>query len=101
MNYLFPLSYMSITQAMTAMVIGLAVLGKPEMAAEISVVHGATLATFYAFSANFRNIILYGEGQVSLPIILFSRLVILIPLVILALIALLHLFLSSGAVLNG
>ena len=58
MNYLFPLSYMSITQAMTAMVIGLAVLGKPEMAAEISVVHGATLATFYAFSANFRNMIL-------------------------------------------
>ena len=84
MNYLFPVSYMSITQAMTAMVIGLAVLGKPEMAAEISVVHGATLATFYAFSANFRNIILYGEGQISLPIILFSRLVILLPLAILA-----------------
>jgi len=84
MNYLFPVSYMSITQAMTAMVIGLAVFGKPEMAAEISVVHGATLATFYAFSANFRNIILYGEGQVSLPIILFSRLVILLPLAILA-----------------
>ncbi|MDY6793337.1 MAG: hypothetical protein SWH54_18885 [Thermodesulfobacteriota bacterium] len=84
MNYLFPISYMSITQAMTAMVIGLAVLGKPEMAAEISVVHGATLATFYAFSANFRNMILYGEGQISVPIILFSRIVILIPLAIIA-----------------
>jgi len=83
-NFLFPVSYMSITQAMTALVIGLAVLGKPEMAAEISVVHGATLATFYAFSANFRHIILYGKGQISLPIILFSRILILGPLAIIA-----------------
>ncbi|VEN74463.1 conserved membrane hypothetical protein [Candidatus Desulfarcum epimagneticum] len=83
-NYIFPISYMSITQSMIAMVIGLSIFGKSELAAEIAVVHGATLATFYAFSGNFRNIILYGKGQVSLPMMLFSRLIILIPLAALA-----------------
>ena len=75
---------MSITQSMIAMVIGLTIFGKSGLAAEIAMVHGATLATFYAFSANFRNIILYGKGQIVLPMVLFSRLIILIPLAIAA-----------------
>lgn len=78
--------------AMTGLLIFLGVLGYADMAAEVGIVQGATLAVFLAFSANARNLIL-GAGDYS-PVkhLFFIRLVLLFPL------ALLSYFLSSQLV---
>ncbi len=61
----FPISVLLNTSGMTALLVGLDLAGRVELAADAAIVHDATLALFYAFSANARNIILNESSEVS------------------------------------
>jgi hypothetical protein len=70
--------------AMTAFMVVVGLAGKTELAADIGIVQAATLALFYAFSGNARNLILNDSFPVSSQSIMFSRLWMSLPLGILA-----------------
>lgn len=76
----FPLAALLNAFSMTALLVILGVAGNPELAASIGVVQGATLATFYVFSANARNLILADGGELAASRLLQMRLVLLLPL---------------------
>lgn len=80
MNYLFPASFMTNTLAMTALLIGIGFAGESSMAADIGIVQGATLALFYALSANARNLVLNHAMPVPAQAIMIARLVLLFPI---------------------
>tara|TARA_Y100001951_G_scaffold105321_1_gene121894 strand:+ start:1625 stop:4024 length:2400 start_codon:yes stop_codon:yes gene_type:complete len=80
----FPLAFMTNTFAMMLVMIGLSLFGKPALAAEFGLVHGATVALFYSFSGNARSLILGESGEVGAAGILRLRLLMLLPLGILA-----------------
>ena len=61
----FPLAFMTNTFAMMLVMIGLSLFGKPALAAEFGLVHGATVALFYSFSGNARSLILGESGEVG------------------------------------
>lgn len=64
------------------MVCGLA--GFPELAADMGVVQGATLALFFAFSANTRNVIFADPSGSAAHLMLRTRLLLLLPLAVLS-----------------
>lgn len=67
--------------SMTALLLAFGIAGLSEIAADIGLVQGATLALFYAFSANARNLILAdATGAVAIRL-LRARLLLLLPLV--------------------
>lgn len=66
--------------AMTILLIVLGLTGKSSMAAEVGIVHGATLALLYAFSANARSLILSKSATVSAYSVVIWRLSLLFPL---------------------
>lgn len=66
--------------AMTILLIVLGLTGKSAMAAEVGIVHGATLALLYAFSANARSLILSKSATVSAYSVVIWRLTLLLPL---------------------
>jgi hypothetical protein len=70
--------------SMTAFLIGLGLAGKSTMAAEVGIVQGATLALFYTFSANARNIILNPSSRISVQSMVRARLLLSVPLGIVA-----------------
>lgn len=76
----FPLAALLNAFSMTALLVILGVAGYPELAASIGLVQGATLATFYVFSANARNLILAEGGEMAASRLLQMRLVLLLPL---------------------
>jgi glycosyltransferase involved in cell wall biosynthesis len=78
--WMFPLAYLSVTHSIPALLILLGLTGRPELAAEVAVISGATIATFYAFSANTRALILAGSESVTLRDIVASRLILVLPL---------------------
>lgn len=80
----FPLAFMANTFAMMLVMIGLSLFGKPALAADFGLIHGATVALFYAFSGNARSLILAESGEVGAAGILRLRLLMLLPLGILA-----------------
>lgn len=80
----FPLAFMANTFAMMLVMIGLSLFGKPELAAEFGLIHGATVALFYGFSGNARSLILAASGEIGAASILRLRLLMLLPLGILA-----------------
>lgn len=80
LSYLFPASFMANTFAMTGVMIVLSLAGNPELAADFGIVHGATLALFFAFSGNARSLILNPSSTVSVGTILGARLLLLVPL---------------------
>lgn len=75
--------------------IGLSLFGKPELAADFGVIHGATVALFYAFSGNARSLILSAQERVGASYILRLRCILLVPLYSLAI------MLSFGLVASG
>jgi hypothetical protein len=79
MKYIFPVSFMANTFAMTAVMVVLSFAGRSDTAADIGIVHGVTVALFYAFSANARSLILNPSSGVSTKTILGSRLLLLLP----------------------
>ena len=84
MSYLFPISFMLNTFAMTALMVVVGLAGMSTMAAEIGIVQGAMLALFYTFSANARNVILNPTSRISVRSILVARVLLLAPLGIIA-----------------
>ena len=80
MSYLFPIAFMANNFAMTALIIGLVLLQKPELAADIAIVQGASIALFFAFSANARSLVLNQSSPVSAGTVLLARVVLLGPL---------------------
>jgi len=77
---LFPVAFMANTFAMMVVMIGLSLFGKPGLAADFGIVHGATVALFYSFSGNARSLILSESGAISAAEILRLRLILLLPL---------------------
>jgi hypothetical protein len=77
---MFPAAFMANTFAMTAVMIALSLGGKPELAADVGIVHGATLALFHAFSANARSIILNPSSGIPPGSVLGLRLMLVLPL---------------------
>lgn len=73
-------SYLVLTQAMTALLICAGLLGRGELAADIAIVQAATLATFFSFSGNARNLVLTLRTPVPREALLAARLVLLLPL---------------------
>ncbi len=65
---------------MTLLMIGFGISGMPELAADIGIVHGATLALFYAFSGNVRSMVLNRDKAISIASILVGRLLLVLPL---------------------
>jgi hypothetical protein len=76
----FPLASLFNSFSMTALMLVLGVAGCHDAVAEIGLVQGATLALFYAFSANARNLILSDTSDLMAAKLLKARIVLLIPL---------------------
>lgn len=77
---IYPLAVMANTFAMTALLIALGVSGYSSLAADVGIVHGASLALFFAFTANARSLILSNSYSVSANSIMHVRLILLLPL---------------------
>lgn len=81
---IYPAAFMANTFAMMLVMISLSLFGKPELAADFGLIHGATVALFYSFSGNARSLILAESGEVGTTGILRLRMLMLPPLGILA-----------------
>lgn len=79
-RYIFSTAIAANMFSMTALLIILSFLGYPEIAAEMGIVQGATLAVFLAFSANARNLILSSKSDALLRQLFFFRAILLLPL---------------------
>lgn len=71
---------MANTLAMTALLILLSLAGESVLASDVGIVQGATLALFYSFSANARNLILNQVTPVAAQPIFVYRIILLLPL---------------------
>lgn len=69
---------------MTALMMVCGLAGAPALTADIAVVQGATLALFFAFSANTRNVIFADPTGCATHLMLRTRLFLLVPLAILS-----------------
>lgn len=78
MKLVHVIAYASVTYSITGLLIAFGLLGKMAIAADIGIAQGATLATFYALSANARTVIL--TQKESAGAILFSRVMLVVPL---------------------
>ncbi len=76
----FPLAALLNSFSMTALLLVFGITGHAEMAADIGLVQGVTLALFYAFSANARNLILADAGGAAATGLLLARLLLALPL---------------------
>ncbi len=81
---LFPIAFVINTFSMTGVLILLGLSGRSEMATEVGIVQAATVALFYAFSANARSLILNQHNPVAAADILHFRVLLLLPLSIAA-----------------
>ncbi|QID16996.1 hypothetical protein G3580_04670 [Nitrogeniibacter mangrovi] len=80
---LFPLAVLFNSFSMTALLLAFGLAGRSEAAADIGLVQAASLALFFAFSANGRNVVLAasdaGAQGVASSLIL-TRLALMVPL---------------------
>ena len=90
MKLLYPTSYMSSQVGMTALLVGLGLLGKPLLAAEVGIVQGALLALYYTFSGNVRSLIFRDERSSSTRPLILVRLLLAVPLAVAAYILAVH-----------
>lgn len=81
---IYPLGALLNSFSMTALLLIVGLAGRSELAADIALVQGATLALFYAFSANARNLILADANGNSAILLLRTRLAMAIPLAVAA-----------------
>jgi hypothetical protein len=84
MSYLFPAAFMMNSFSVTAILVFFGLVGETHLAADIGLVQGVMLALFYAFSANSRSIILNDEAKISVNLIFFTRMILVLPLVVIA-----------------
>jgi hypothetical protein len=88
--FAFPVAALFNSFSMTALLLAYGLTGAVELAAEIGIIQGATLALFYAFSANARNLILSDASDSMAESVLRTRLILVVPLSLAAY------FLSAG-----
>jgi hypothetical protein len=74
--------YMSLTYSITGLLVVLGVAGKHVIAADVAIVQGAVLATFYVLSGDARHLILSDKAHANN--VVFFRLVWVFPLAILS-----------------
>ena len=84
MNYQFPAAFMLHSFSMTALMIVFALGGEPVIAADVGLVHGVTVALFYVFSANARNLLLNPHALISARFLLIQRMFLVVPLAAIA-----------------
>ena len=77
---IFPMAALLNSFSMTALLLVFGIAGRSEIAANIGIVQAATLALFYAFSANARNLILADPTGSAAVRLLQTRLLLLLPL---------------------
>lgn len=80
---LFPFAALLNSFSMTALLLVIGLSGRGEIVADIAIVQGASLALFFAFSANARNIVLatsQRRGDEAASGLMFARLLLLVPL---------------------
>ncbi len=80
----FPLATLLNAFSMTALLVIMGISGRPELAVSIGLVQGATLASFYVFSANARNLILADGGETAAGRLFQLRLALMLPLAAIA-----------------
>jgi hypothetical protein len=80
----YPAAIMANTFAMMMVMIGLSLFGKSELAADFGLVHGASVALFYALSGNARSLIIGRSVKVGAADILRFRCLLVLPLSVLA-----------------
>ena len=80
----FPLATLFNSFSMTVLMLVLGIAGFNETVADIGIVQGATLALFYAFSGNARNLILADTSGLMASKIINTRIFLIIPLAFLA-----------------
>lgn len=84
MNFSYPLAFALNTYAVTGLLVFCGLTGRIALAADVGIAQSATLALFYAFSANVRNLVLRSPtGSIARPVLL-ARLALLLPLSLLA-----------------
>lgn len=76
----FPAAALLNSFSVTALLLVFGLGGATELAADVGIVQGATLALFYAFSANARNLVLSDAGDSMAESILRTRLILIVPL---------------------
>ena len=81
---IFPAAFMANTFAMMVVMIGLSLFGKSALAADFGIIHGATVALFYSLSGNARSLILSESDTIDAPGVLRLRLIMLLPLGVIA-----------------
>lgn len=79
-QYIFPIAFAMNSLSMTGFMVILGLSGKSNMAADFGIVHAATMALFYAFSANARSLILNLASKTSLRFLLINRFLLIVPL---------------------
>ena len=84
MNFIFSVAFMANSFSMTGLLIMLSLAGDSAFAADVAIVQAATLALFYAFSGNTRNLILNHESSITAQSVLNNRLILLLPLAVAA-----------------
>lgn len=85
LGYAYPAALVANTFSVTGLMILLGLCGKPVSAADFGIVHGATTAVLYSFSANARSSILKPASAITAATLLGSRLVLVLPLGLLSL----------------
>ena len=81
---IYPLAYVVTTSSLTLLLIFVGVFAQPASAADLALAQGAVLASFYAFSANVRNLVLQRQAGTDADRIMLARLLFLPPLCALA-----------------
>lgn len=80
MNFIFSAAFMANSFSMTGLLIMLGLAGDSAFAADVGIVQAATLALFYAFSGNTRNLILNHQSGITAQSVLNNRFILLLPL---------------------
>ena len=78
--YSYPAAFLLNSASTTLLLICIGLAGRYELAADIGVVQGATLAVFFSFSANARSIILNRTSTEIWRSFFTSRLLLIVPL---------------------
>lgn len=95
-HWLYPLAFLSITHSSTALLVVLGFAGRADLAAEIGITQGATIATFFALSGNARNLLLNARTPLRVGDLLSARTLLTLPLALIA-----YLLTASTGVVAG
>ncbi len=85
-RWVFSMAFAANTFSVTALILWMGVYGDTSTAADIAVIHAATMAIFFACSGNARNIILGISDKTDIDSLVAFRLILIIPLGLLVLV---------------